>query len=171
MKTYTFLILALLGIILNSCGSQNYVDKITLEKMLADNTFQYNATRANPTNYDVINVMNSLPYHNTSRMLDLDSGYGFNVKNNILEVTLPYFGRMYSPSLDSQKNSFRFTSKDYGVEKVAGKKGNTLVIFKPHDADQVRRLILDVYKNGSAYLTIDANDRQPISYQGYLSVD
>ena len=27
---------------------------------------------------------------------------------------------------------------------------------------------IEVYKNGSAYVSIDSNDRQPISYNGYL---
>ena len=38
------------------------------------------AKRANPTNFDVINVMNSLPNNNSARMLDLDYGYSVVIK-------------------------------------------------------------------------------------------
>ena len=31
--------------------------------------------KRNPTNFDVINIMNSMPNGNSARMLDLDYGY------------------------------------------------------------------------------------------------
>jgi hypothetical protein len=85
-----------------------------------------------------------------------------------LDVTLPYFGRMFNPSYDTSKNSYRFTSKDFTLSKILNKKGNLVYTISPKDVDHVRVIYIEVYKNGSAYVSIDSNDRQPISYNGYL---
>lgn len=168
MKKYIVFLLAVMGLIITSCGSQIYMDSQSLKTALDNEEFTFMARRANPTNYDVINVMNSLPNSSSGRMLDLSYGYGFTIKDKILEVTLPYFGRLYTPSMDNDKNSFRFTSKDYEIQKTAGKKGSIIFTIIPRDITHIRSMVLEVYKNGGAYLSVGANDRQPISYEGYL---
>ena len=60
---------------LYSCSSQINIDPKTLEEITTSNQFTFMAERANPTNFDVINIMNSMPNGNSSRMLDLDYGY------------------------------------------------------------------------------------------------
>ena len=40
--------------------------------------------------------------------------------------------------------------------------------ISPKDVDHVRVIYIEVYKNGNTYVSIDSNDRQPISYNGYL---
>lgn len=167
MKKYLLIILAAVGFALTSCGSQTYMDSQSLKTVLSDEEFSFVARRANPTNYDVINVMNSMP-NGASRMLDLSYGYGFTIRNNEMEVALPYFGRSFVPSIGNDKNSFRFTSKDYSIQKSEGKRGSVQMTIVPRDVQHIRALMLEVFKNGTAYLTIDANDRQPISYEGYL---
>jgi hypothetical protein len=126
------------------------------------------ATKANPTNSDVINVINSMPNASSVRMLNLDYGYDVVIKEKEIMVTLPYFGRMYNPSYDSSKNSYRFTSKDFSINKKQNKKGNWVYTINPKDAEGVRTIYLEIYRNGNAYLSIDSNDRQPISYDGYI---
>jgi hypothetical protein len=79
-----------------SCSSQIYLDPSTLESAITNKEFNYNATRAFPMNSDVNNVLNSLPNTSSSRILNLDPGYGFNLKKDILSVGLPYFGRAYN---------------------------------------------------------------------------
>lgn len=168
MKKYFLFLLVALGITAVSCGSQTYMEPVSLSRALSGEEFTFMARRASPTNMDVINVMNSLPNSGAGRMLDLSYGYGFTLKKGTLEVTLPYFGRQYIPSMDNDKNSFRFTSKDFEIQKGEGSKGSQYFTIVPKDVPHIRRMILQVFKNGSAYLTIDANDRQPISYDGYI---
>ena len=168
MKKTVLMSVMFLLTLLFSCTSQTYVEPKTLEGLINSNQFTFMAKRANPTNFDVINVMNSLPNNNSARMLDLDYGYDVVIKEKELEVTLPYFGRMYNPSYDSSKNSFRFTSKDFTITKNQNKKGNWIYNIIPKDAENVRNIYMEVFKNGNAYISIDANDRQPISYDGYI---
>lgn len=170
IKNYTFLFLLSMFVIasLFSCSSQTNVDSKIVAEITTNNQFTFMAERANPTNFDVINVMNSLPNGASSRMLNLDYGYTIVLKENEIDVTLPYFGRMFNPSYDTSKNSYRFTSKDFDLNKIQNKKGNWVYTIKPKDVDNVRLINLEIYKNGKAYVSIDSNDRQPISYDGYV---
>ena len=158
-----------MGIILfQSCASQSYMEKETLLKLIDQKEFTFMAERALPTDYDVINVLNSMPNATSSRVLDLSYGYTIEVKGDELNVTLPYFGRTFNPSMDQDKSSLRFTSKDYTLTKSAGKKGNTVVTLKPNDVRYISAIYLDISTTGHAYASVNANDRAPISFDGYI---
>lgn len=164
---YTGLMCILMS--MGGCTSQNYISESGYQQAMNSQQFTFMARRANPTNYDVINVMNSIPYSNSGRMLQLDYGYSVVLKKDEVEVTLPYFGRMYNPSYDQSKNSFRFTSKDFSVNRKDGRKGSQIFTIIPRDQQHIRAIYLEVFKNGSAYTAIDATDRQPITYDGYIT--
>ncbi len=168
MKNYILLLYGFVFFTLISCGSQNYLDNNTVKTLLQNEEFTFMAKSAHPTNYDVINVMNSLPATSASRMLQLDYGYGITIKKQELVSTLPYFGRSFTPSMDRDRESLRFTSKNYKIMSTEGKKGAKVLTIIPSDVSHIRRIIMEVFPNGRAYVSIDANDRQPISYDGYL---
>lgn len=168
MKKILIFIVGFTIFTLVSCTAQNSISTEQVKNLVENNEFTFSATRAHPTNFDVINVMNSLPAGSSSRILDLDYGYGIVIKNGELVSTLPYFGRMYTPSMDRDKDSYRFTSKDFSIEKSQGKKNSQIITVKPRDLNYVRRIIFEVFPNGKAYVSVDSNDRQPISYDGYL---
>lgn len=152
-----------------SCSAQNTTDSKTVDALVNSQEFTFYATRANPTNYDVINVMNSMPNSTSTRMLDLTgSNYTIELKNNTLDVVLPYFGRSFTPSYNNNDNSYRFTSKDFTINKSQGKKGKWIVKIKPNDVRTVDEIIIEIFKNGKALTSIRSNDRQPISYDGYI---
>ena len=161
------LFFALLAIV--SCSTQSPVNTLAVDALLQKEEFTFIAENANPTNLDVVNVMNSIPGGSSSRMLNLDSGYTIEIRKDELEVTLPYFGRMYTASLDPSKNSYRFTSTDFTVIKKMGKKGSSIFNIVAKDQQAVRTIVMEVFKNGKTYVSIDSNDRQPISYNGYIT--
>ena len=156
------------SIVLNSCGTQTTSSPEKITSLLKSGEFTFMAQHANPMGGDVINVMNSLPNSSSSRILDLDYGYGLKITKDELTATLPYFGRMYNPSVDPSKNGYRFTSKDFKINQGTGRKGSNTFSFTVNDQHFVKKMFLEVYKNGKAYLSIDSNDRQPISYDGYI---
>ncbi len=168
MKKTVLMSVMFLLTLLFSCTSQTYVEPITLEGLIISNQFTFMAKRANPTNFDVINVMNSLPNNNSARMLDLDYGYSVVIKEKELDVNLPYFGRLFNPSYDTSKNSYNFNSKDFTISKLQNKKGNWVFTVSPKDLSNVRVIYIEIFKNGGAYVSIDSNDRQAISYDGYI---
>ena len=168
MKNFITIISSfLLLIFINSCGSQSNISPANVQNLLDKGEFTFMAEHANPTNYDVINVMNSLPNGSASRMLTLDSGYTIQLKKDEVEVTLPYFGRMYTSSMKGD-NSFRFTSKEFTVNRSVGSKGSSVFTVLPTDQKEVSRIVIEVFKNGKTYVSIQATDRQPISYDGYI---
>ncbi len=167
MKNFLLLIPILLFSI--GCSSQQYMDTAGIQEIIRAEEFTFMATKANATNQDVLNTANSLPHYGASRMMSLDYGYTLTIKDKELTATLPYFGRLYTANAyDTDKQSLRFTSKDYTIQKSTTKKGNQLLRITPNDVSHIRTLNLEIYKNGKAFLSVDANDRQPISFDGYM---
>lgn len=153
-----------------SCGSQIYLEPTTLNSVVEKKEFDFNATKAFPTNYDVINVMNSMPGSTGTRILNLDPGYGFNLKKDLFSVALPYFGRAFSATPgDANNGGIRFESKDFRIKQSTTKKGNTLFVITTVDQRESYVFNLEIFKNGSAFLSVSSNNRQPISFDGNLS--
>ncbi|MDQ1098026.1 MULTISPECIES: DUF4251 domain-containing protein [Chryseobacterium] len=165
-------LLALLGFLFffQNCSSQGSLDSKTVDTLVNSQEFTFYAQRANPTNYDVINVMNSIPNSTSTNILQLNGNYTVVLKNNMLDVALPYFGRVFNPTYGAD-NSFRFTTKNFTVNKSQNKKGNWIVRIKPetNDSKNIDEIIIEVYKTGKAFTSIRSNDRQPITYDGYIS--
>ncbi len=168
MKNTVLMCVMFLLTFLFSCTSQTYVDEKSLDQFINSNELTFMAKRANPTNFDVINVMNSMPNNNSARMLNLDYGYSVVLKDKELTVNLPYFGRLFNPSYDTSKNSYNFTSKDFTISKVQNKKGNWVYTISPKDQNNIKVIYLEIFKNGAAFVSIDSSDRQAISYDGYI---
>lgn len=163
------ILLTLVGFFLfSNCTSQNYIEKGLLNTLVEQEQFTFMAERANIMNQDVINAMNSLPGGSSSRLQQLDYGYDIIFTNKEMRVNLPYFGRAYNSTRDQDNIGFRFTSKDYSIEKKEGKKGGKILTIKPNDINNINVLYLEISPNGKAYLSISANDREPGSYSGYI---
>ncbi len=154
--------------VFTGCSSQNTVANANISKLLKENEFTFMAQRANPANADVVNVLTSMPNSTSTQVLNLDHGYSLKITKDELIAVLPYFGRMYSSTYDNTKNSYRFTSKDFNISQSSGKKGSIIYLINAKDQQNVRKMILEVFPNGKAYLSIDSTDRQPISYDGYI---
>lgn len=168
MKHLSIYLTSTLLMILVACGTTSTLPKENVTSLLQSGEFTFMAQRALPNNSDVINVMNSLPASSSSRLLSLDYGYTVQFKDSAVLVELPYFGRMYSPSYDTSKNSYRFTTKDFTLDQTNGKKGSTIYTVLPEDQPNVQKIIMEVFPQGKAFVSIISNDRQGISYDGYI---
>lgn len=157
--------------IFQSCSSQKGADPQAVSMLVNSQDFSFHAQRANPTNYDVINVMTSLPNAPVTRILDISgSNYSIDLEKGTLDMALPYFGRVFNPTYgNTSQNGYRFTSKDFTVNTSQNKKGNWIVKIKVNDQSAVDEIIMEIYKNGKAFTSIRSNDRQPISYDGYIT--
>lgn len=172
MKKYISIIFTLVLLLTFQNGfSQTKADVQAIPELINSEDFSFRAERATPTNYDVINVMNSMPNSTSMRILDLSgSNYSIDLRKDKLEVTLPYFGRVFNPTYgNTAQNSYRFTSKDFAVSKTQGKKGKWIVKIKVNDQTSVDEIIIEIFKNSKAFVSIRSNDRQPISYDGFIS--
>ncbi|MFL9835613.1 DUF4251 domain-containing protein [Chryseobacterium terrae] len=166
IKIFSFFAFILL---FQNCASQN-TDPQIVNNLVNSDEFTFYAEKANPMNYDVINVVNSIPNATQLRTFQISGqGYGIELKKGVMEVTLPYFGRAFTSTYGTSDNSYRFTSKDFAVTKSQSKKGNWVYKIKPKDVKNVSDINIEIFKNGTALTSIKSNDRQPISYNGYIS--
>lgn len=82
---------------------------------------------------------------------------------------LPYMGRIYSPIINPDDGPLRFTSKDFAYSEQPQKKGGWSVTIKPKDIRTVREMTLNVSDDGYARLEVSGNDRQSVTFYGYVT--
>ncbi len=168
MKKYQIFIASIFIILLSSCTSQTYLLPQELQSVLEKKEYTFMATRAIPSSGDAARLLSGTHSTAAGRILELDYGYTLEIKESTLTVTLPYFGRAYTGSLDPEKQSHRFTSKNFSYVQTKGRKNTTVITMRPNDVQHIQHIVMEVYPNAKAYLTIQASDRQLISYDGYL---
>ena len=116
----------------------------------------------------VFKAQTVLPTSMALRHLTGDN-YNLSVSGDSLVSYLPYFGRAYSAPSPGANAGYNFTSKDFDYTTTTRKKGGWEVIIKPNDVKDVREFSLIVTKSGNATLRALSNNRQMISYDGYLA--
>jgi hypothetical protein len=104
----------------------------------------------------------------TGRFRQLTSYYDLKVANDTLQSSLPYFGRAYAPPVNPSEGGYDFASTKFDYEVKERKKGGWEIIAKPSDRHNGERFFLTVSQSGDATLQVTSNNRQPISFHGYL---
>ncbi|HRI19803.1 MAG TPA: DUF4251 domain-containing protein [Panacibacter sp.] len=115
----------------------------------------------------VFEVQSVTPMKGGTRQLT--TGYTLKVLKDTVISDMPYFGRAYQASLDMSDAGVKFVSTDFEYTTVNRKKGGWDVSIKPNDVRNFKELTLTIYDNGSASLYVTPNDRQSISYRGYIT--
>ncbi|MEO6520640.1 MAG: DUF4251 domain-containing protein [Mucilaginibacter sp.] len=95
--------------------------------------------------------------------------YDLRIGTDSLVAYLPYFGRAYVAPMNSEDAGVQFTTTKFDY-KVVEKKDSWEVSIVPKNAKDVRTMQLTISKNGYATLRVSLNNRDPISYQGYVEV-
>jgi len=107
-----------------------------------------------------------IPMRGTSRSLTSD--YDLAVSKDTVKAYLPFFGRAYTAPIDPTQGGIKFTSTDFNYQTKEKKKGGWQVTIELKDADDVRQLMLDISENGYASLRVTSNNREAISFNGYI---
>lgn len=116
----------------------------------------------------VFKAQMAMPVGGRSRQLNSD--YDLKVTKDAVVSYLPYFGRAYSATPGSTDNGLDFTSKDFEYSIAPNKKDDGWdIVIKPKDAKQAREMLLTAFKNGTASLLVTSNDKQNISFSGYIT--
>lgn len=94
--------------------------------------------------------------------------YDLRLAEDSLISYLPYFGRAYSaPPPDDQ--GYNFTSTEFQYSTKATKKGGWEILIRPNDIRDFREFSITISENGYGTLRALSNNRQPISYSGYIT--
>jgi len=100
---------------------------------------------------------------------ELTSYYDLEVSKDTIISYLPYFGRAYTAPLNPSEAGINFTSTNFDYKVIPGKKGSWNVSIKPKNDVNVQELLLRIFDNSSASLNVTSHNRDPISYQGYIT--
>jgi hypothetical protein len=108
-----------------------------------------------------------LPQRGGGRVLTSD--YDLRVKPDSVISFLPYFGRAYfDVAYNPTEGGIKFTSTKFGYDVKEKKKGGWEITIKPTDAKNTDRLILNISPDGYASLSVTSNNRDFITFDGYL---
>jgi hypothetical protein len=113
----------------------------------------------------VFKAQTVLPMSGASRQLTSD--YDVRFLGDSIVAYLPYFGRAYSAGY-GEGGGIDFTSTKFDYTAKQRKKGGWNISIKPKDTKDVQQLNFAVSENGYATLQITSNNRQPISFNGYI---
>lgn len=113
----------------------------------------------------VFKAQTVLPMTGMSRQLT--SEYDVRFLGDSVVAYLPYFGRAYSAGY-GEGGAIDFTSTKFEYKVKERKKGGWDISIKPQDAKDVQALNFTVSENGYATLQVTSNNRQSISYNGYV---
>lgn len=169
MKTIQNAFAALL--ILVSTHGFAQTDKATTLKVIQAQDFIFIATTALPlSSTEISSVLNKLNSPDGAGSINLSgSQYDLVIKKDSIVAYLPYYGRSYSASMNPDEAGIKFKSKDFTYVKSNRKKGGWNIVIVPKDVKDNHKLTLYVSESGYATLNVINNNRQPISFNGYIS--
>jgi hypothetical protein len=129
------------------------LDKTTVSTMVSSGKFIFKAQSANPM---------------TGNNVQLTADYDLKVSPDSLVAFLPYFGRAYTVN-PTAEGGIKFTSTDFVYKSKQKKKKGWEVSINPRDTRDVRQMSLSISPNGYATLQVISNNRQSISFYGFLA--
>ena len=147
-------VVGLQGAMAQDKNSKKEVKESNVENMIAERKIIFLAQSVNPSR--------------GRTMVQLNSQYDLAISRDTVRAFLPYFGRAYTAPMDGRGGGIDFISKNFEYTQKVKKKERWEILIKPKDVPDVRQLFLTIFTNGSASLRVLSNNRETISYNGYL---
>lgn len=160
-----------LTLMLFAINASAQTDKTSTQKIVDAKNFIFTASTAIPTNSpEISNILNKMSPGSATGMINLSGNtYDVRITADSIVVYLPYYGRSFNATMNGDDNGYKFTSKDFSYKASKRKKDGWDITINTKDAKDNPRLNLTVFKSGSATLTVTSNNKQSISYNGYIS--
>lgn len=108
-----------------------------------------------------------LPQSGRTRQVTPD--FDLTVTKDTIKSYLPYFGRAYNAGSTLGEGGIKFESKDFEYTKTENKKGGWDILIKPKDVSEIQNVRISITESGYAYVQVISSNRQPISYNGYIT--
>jgi hypothetical protein len=105
----------------------------------------------------------------SGRLINLTSICDLKVKGDTLVSDLPFFGRAYVAPIDPTDAGIQFSSTNYTYSKKDRTNGGWDILIEPKNAQDVRQMSLKISELGYASLQVTSNNRQAMSYNGYIT--
>ena len=150
---FRFSLALLLMLFISTIAQAQDLDKSVVQDFIRSREFVFKAQTV-------------LPMTGMSRQLT--SEYDVRFLGDSIVAYLPYFGRAYSAGY-GEGGGIDFTSTKFDYKVKQRRNGSWDIIIKPQDAKDVQQLNFTVSQNGYATLQVTSNNRQPISFNGYIA--
>lgn len=153
-----------------SVNAAAQTDKATTAKIVEAKTYTFVARSATPLNVmDISAVMSRMPGNMQGGTINLnESYYEVKVTPDSVIAFLPYYGRSFTAPINQNEGGVKFTSTKFDYKGKKGKKRGWNILIEPADAKENYRLAIDIGDEGYATLSLNSNNKQSITYQGYL---
>ena len=148
-RTFVFILIAIAGMKVQA------QDEAIIKNIVESQHFIFKAQMA-------------LPSGSASRQLE-SNYYDVIILKDSVMAFLPYFGRAYSVTNYPSDGGINFTSTKFNYTITKGRKGGWDISLKPKDARDIRELSFSISSGGSAELQVLTDNRQPISFYGYVT--
>ncbi|RWU06397.1 DUF4251 domain-containing protein [Pedobacter chitinilyticus] len=145
-------------------------DKATTAKIVEAKTYTFVARSVTPLNtQDISNVMSKMPGAMQGGVINLtETYYEVKVTPDSVVAFLPYYGRSFSAPINQNDGGVKFTSKKFEYKSTKGKKHGWDTLIETKDARESYRLAFNISDNGYVTLSLNSNNKQSVTYQGYL---
>jgi hypothetical protein len=163
--------IGLLAFTLATLSAAAQTDKLTTTRIVEEKNYVFVATNAIPMNsIEINNVMSKMAgVANGGNISLTGANYEIKVSPDSLISYLPFYGRAYTATMNNDDSGFRFTTKDFTYKTTKRKKGGWEIEMVTKDVKDNVRMSLSISENGYGTLNVFSNNKQSISYNGYLS--
>ncbi len=171
MKSLKFLCVTIISIFIAGNTIAQKPDEAEISRIVESKKFIFVADNATPTNSAELNrVMNSMSGGITAGSINLNGqGYDLKITPDSLTAYLPYYGRSYSAPIGQNEGGVKFKSKKFKYKSKKNKKGSWDIELNTNDINENYRMSLNIGKTGYASLSLSSNNKQNITYNGYIT--
>lgn len=161
--------ISLILFVLFSLSSNAQTDKATTAKIITAKNYVFVATTAIPMNSaDISNVLSKMNGGTSGSIHLTGSSYELKINADSVIAYLPYYGRAYTAPIGNNDGGIKFTSTNFAYEATKVKKGWRVTI-SIKDSKDSERLNINIGENGYASLDLSSNNKQSITYNGYIA--
>jgi Domain of unknown function (DUF4251) len=145
-------------------------DKATTAKIVEAKSYTFVATSATPMNaQDISRVMSKMPGAMQGGTINLnETYYQLKVTADSIVSFLPYYGRAFNAPMNQTEGGVKFNSKKFEYKTTKGKKRGWNITVNTQDTNEGYRFSLSISESGYATLSLNSNNKQSITYNGYL---
>ncbi len=148
-----FVLVCLQGAAQSTTDQKNKDKYAQLKSMIDSKHFQFHALSATSMK---------------GKTVQLTSEYSLKLKGDSLNVDLPYYGRSYTADYPGTDVSVRFKSNQFTYSSDSTKKGGWEITIIPKNESKANKIYMAVTSSGYCTVNINSNNRQSISYYGYI---
>lgn len=171
MNKLNFLLSFVCISLLVSCKSTASLSDIkNLKKVVANKSFEFNASNAIPLSLgNIRGIENLMPNGSSSGNINLNGNPNFMiVKNDSIHMDMPYYGRRnlgggYNPSDVGLKFKSNIKTE---TSSYNSKKNSYIIKYNINNNQENLILTLTLYANKSSNLNVISSHRNTINYQG-----